>query len=322
MSGTNIFGPHGAGINPSTERIAKTDSNSNVDTWFGPCINGDPNTGTKIGQDWLNFMTANMREAVRGMGVPESETDDELLLKAIQAAQTDLSVLLNLPFYPHVENSTGKFACTGATGSFFIQAGTTFLHRGHKRYTTNSSDFSAAARTFATLANKTYHLRWYAPGHALAPANTYPKGRFMLRDLADAAYNPGGANEYDEAFDTTYDDMLIAKVATNSGNAQTFTQLANKVSLFYQSDAVGGVPTANSADNASSLIAQFVFNFARKPTVSYWRAQANTLLPPGEDGAPDHDEQTNLIYLSRYSCNIQALRDYSDYITVSLSAVA
>lgn len=83
---TNIFGPHGPGINESTTRPAATASGNPLDTWFTPCVGGDPNTGTKVPSVWLNFMTANMRQAIRGMGVPENETDDELLLKAIQAA--------------------------------------------------------------------------------------------------------------------------------------------------------------------------------------------------------------------------------------------
>ena len=69
----NIFGPHGPGINETTERPPQTASGSSVDTWFAPCVNGDPNSGTKVPARWLNFIVANLRRAVRGMGVPEQE---------------------------------------------------------------------------------------------------------------------------------------------------------------------------------------------------------------------------------------------------------
>jgi hypothetical protein len=94
---TNIIGPHGTGINETTIRPTDTASGSPVDTWFQPCINGDPNTGTKIPAVWLNKVTALLRRAIRGMSVAENELDDDMLLKAIR--QT-MPLLVNgtLPF--------------------------------------------------------------------------------------------------------------------------------------------------------------------------------------------------------------------------------
>ena len=83
---TNIIGPHGTGINETTTRPTDTASGYQVDTWFQPCINGDPNTGTKIPAVWLNKVTALLRRAIRGMSVPEDELDDDMLLKAIKQA--------------------------------------------------------------------------------------------------------------------------------------------------------------------------------------------------------------------------------------------
>lgn len=83
---TNIYGPAGAGINETTTRPADQSSESNVDSWFGPCVGNDPNTGTKVGHQWLNKIVANFRRAIRGMGVAENDTDDDMLLKAIQKA--------------------------------------------------------------------------------------------------------------------------------------------------------------------------------------------------------------------------------------------
>jgi|GEM_PF-6592609 len=103
---TNIIGPHGTGINETTTRPTDTASGSPVDTWFQPCINGDPNTGTKIPAVWLNKVTALLRRAIRGMSVPEDELDDDMLLKAIK--QT-LPLLVNgtTPIGQLTASSTG-----------------------------------------------------------------------------------------------------------------------------------------------------------------------------------------------------------------------
>lgn len=105
----NIVGPFGAGINPSTTRPADPEPDGASDTWFVPCINGDPNTGTKIGSVWLNKITAQLRRAVRGMGVTEVATDDDMLLKAIQKADRGVeNAGEGSPLYKGVSVSTGK----------------------------------------------------------------------------------------------------------------------------------------------------------------------------------------------------------------------
>ena len=68
---------------------------------------------------------------------------------------------------------------------------------------------------FPTVASKVYHVRW-----------AYPAG-YSLEDLSDPAYNPSTLAETDASFDTTFDDMLIARVVTDSGNVPTITNLAN-----------------------------------------------------------------------------------------------
>jgi|GEM_PF-5841499 len=86
----NIVGPFGPGINETTTRPADPDPGSSIDTWFAPCINGDPSTGTRVPAVWLNKVTALLRRAIRGMGVPDKATDDDMLLKAIQKADVPL----------------------------------------------------------------------------------------------------------------------------------------------------------------------------------------------------------------------------------------
>lgn len=115
-----------------------------------------------------------------------------------------------LPIFPDVDTSDGKIVVTSpSTGTVRVPGGTSFLHRGIWLTTTAQTDF-------ATSASKTYHLRW-SPGDG-----------FELLDLADTGYNPSVLAETDTAFDSTYDDMLVARVITNSSNVATITNLSNK----------------------------------------------------------------------------------------------
>jgi hypothetical protein len=82
----NILGPGGPNVNASAVRDPHVATGVGDDLWFKACVDGDPTTGTKIQAQWLNMVMAQLREAIRGMGVPEDEIDDLMLLKAIQAA--------------------------------------------------------------------------------------------------------------------------------------------------------------------------------------------------------------------------------------------
>ena len=87
----NIIGPFGPGVNETTTRPADQRPGSAIDTWFAPCINGDPSTGTRVTATWLNKVTALLRRAIRGMNVPDDALDDDMLLKAIQRADVPLA---------------------------------------------------------------------------------------------------------------------------------------------------------------------------------------------------------------------------------------
>jgi hypothetical protein len=95
-----------------------------------------------------------------------------------------------------------------ATGIIRVPGGISFLHRGIFSVTTTQTDFN-------TQSNKTYHLRWN------------PTDGFTLKDLSNSVYNPSAAAETSVVFDSTYDDMLLARVVTNSSNVATITNLAN-----------------------------------------------------------------------------------------------
>jgi hypothetical protein len=164
---------------------------------------------------------------IEAAGIDPSNTDFTQLLQAIgnlidqaTGGGGDENYLLmtqarsRLPIFPEVMTADGRLpVISPANGTVRVQAGYQFLHRGIFSVTTVQSDFS-------TVANKTYHLRW-----------TKDAG-FALKDLADSAYNSGALPEADVIFDSSYDDMLVARVVTSGGNVATIKQLANKAKLF------------------------------------------------------------------------------------------
>ena len=143
---------------------------------------------------------------------------------------------ISQPIFPEVTTSDGRLNITTAAVSpsaiVEIATGTVFVHRGGAPFST--SDFSQAERQLTLAANKTWHVRWHAPGKGDAvPASTYPKGRFVAKDCSDTGYCPGGVgSEGQAALDTTFDDMLIAKIVTGAAGASpSYTQLSNKARL-------------------------------------------------------------------------------------------
>lgn len=87
----NIVGPFGTGVQETTVRPADPSPGSANDTWFEDCVNGDPSTGTRVPSVWLNKVCALFRNAIRGMGVPDAATDDDMLLDAIMRADKTLA---------------------------------------------------------------------------------------------------------------------------------------------------------------------------------------------------------------------------------------
>lgn len=165
-------------------------------------------------------------------------------------------LLLNQPIYPEVNTTDGLFTITApSTGTVRIAAGTTWTHRGAFLYTSAQTDL-------ATLANKTYHMRWDRTNG------------FALYDLSSGGYNPSALPETNDAFDTTYDSMLMARVATSAGNVATITPLANKAVLSATAPTNSITPTEfdGSGANPDSIAAtlgnsmrEAVINWSRKP---------------------------------------------------------
>jgi hypothetical protein len=214
-----------------------------------------------------------------------------------------------LPIYPEVLTSDGKLPVVSpGSGTVRVPAGYNFLHRGIFNVTTVETDF-------VTLANKVYHLRW---------SNV---GGFVLKDVADVAYNPGALPEASDGFDSTYDDMLVARIATNPSNTLTVTNFVNRQRLAIHS----GVAGTNFQDpNGGSSRADFLLplNWARTPKT---RSYSMIVVASTDGNVPDRDivmyssfpgSQATEIPATRYQIAFTLLYDYTYALTAAINAEA
>lgn len=241
-------------------------------------------------------------------GISGSEGDDTTVLQAIEAlisaatggGDTSQFVLFSqaqarLPIFPEVTTNNGVIAVTApSTGTVRVPASANIRHRGIRDYTSAETDF-------ATVASKTYHLRWS------------PSGGFVLKDLADTGYNPTTALESNEAFDSSYDDMLVSRIVTNSSNVATITNLTNKHQLWLdyaniQTTGSALEPGANSWTLAFRNIS-IPLNWARKPKFKALNVvvSASVVSSPGVLGAAN---VTVINSMTRYAMNFDAATDY------------
>lgn len=153
-----------------------------------------------------------------------------------------------LPIFPEVLNTNAHFGVTSpGTGQVRVPSGVNFQHRGIYPQTTVQTDLP-------TDASKTYHLRWN------------PTDGFALKDLSGSGYNPTAAAETDPKFDSTYDDMLVARVVTNSSNVPTITNLVNLNRLMSsQGIAATNIVSPFTNNARGDIIAPL--NWARTPKI-------------------------------------------------------
>lgn len=222
-------------------------------------------------------------------GITGTEEDDTGVLQAIQAmiaaatggGDTSQFVLFSqaqarLPIFPEVTTNNGVIAVTDlGTGNIRIPASATILHRGIRTYTTVQTDL-------ATVLSKTYHLRWN------------PTDGFTLKDLADTGYNPTVAAETNAAFDSTYDDMLVARIVTNSSNVPTITNLINK-----DRHEINGENALDATQRSLAQSTSVAVNLARTPkTAMRYR---NDIRRGGDAG---EEVDTGVAAVSRYTLNV------------------
>ncbi|MDO6965808.1 hypothetical protein [Rhizobium alvei] len=127
------------------------------------------------------------------------------------------------------------------------------------------------ATDLATVANTTYHLRY-----------TEADG-FVLKSMTDLAYNPSSALETDAAFDSAFDDILVARVVTNGANVATITNLSNKARLIKQ---VNRRDVLMSALDWTTLSGSgMALNWGRTPGISSCTMQEWRSNNAGPDGS-------------------------------------
>lgn len=224
----------------------------------------DPQQLRELLNGMFNLHQGQIKTIADEAGVTPSGAGDKTLLNravlaliaaATGAGDTSEFVLFSqararLPIFPDVATIDGRFSVTApTTGIIALGAGTAFLHRGIFSTTT-------AYQEFSTDPSKTYHLRWN------------PTDGFVLRDLASGTYNPGTLAETNVAFDSTFDDMLVARVITNSSNVATITNLSNKdrITISGETGLARHVPFEDSVTIANITAGQLVTcNLARRP---------------------------------------------------------
>ncbi|KAA3510092.1 hypothetical protein [Agrobacterium rosae] len=216
--------------------------------------------GSRVPAAALEHTQREIMAVIVGAGLDPSSTDLTQLLQAIQkiidaatgGAGDENYVLMTqarvrLPLFPEVQTADGRLAVISpSNGVVRLMPGYDFFHRGIFAVTTVQQDF-------ATTGNKVYHLRWN------------PNDGYVLRDLASAVYNPAGLAEESPAFDTTYDDMLIARVVTNASNFPTIVTLSNKADI-----AINQIIDLNSSivgfdSEGAYAPLNFAYNWARTP---------------------------------------------------------
>lgn len=293
---TDTLGP--ASINATTVRPADDRTFGPDDTWFKDCTSPALQDGTQIRASWLNGITAQLRRAIRGLGITDrtlvDPTFDDMLLDAIRAGSADAvtytQAYLAVPIFPDILTVGKVLAFTTSTGQIIVNAAQEFVLRGVRKFSTDS--YSLGARTFATVANKTYHLRFDRTNG------------FRLRDLADGAYNPGALAESNVAFDTTLDDMLVARVVTNGANALTVTALANAARLFASYSA----SISTTASNALTGTWSATLNWSRRPQVGV----AMTTRTLAEGVYNDVDTSVDASLSTRYVASGNYLIDWPE----------
>lgn len=282
-------------------------------------FNGDANAGQKGAIPPGAAIEHPMREilaVISGAGLTPMEADLTQLRQAIQQMiNTSISggspPATNFqynPVYPEITVNGGVASISASTGEVVLAAGQQWVHRGGTLY--NSSDLSLGARTKSTVASKTYHMRWRYNGGSPTLA---------LYDLADVGYNPGAVAETNAQFDSTFDDLLLARVVTNGANVPVVTALFNRNRLVSSQEQNNASLTLSGQNGAEGSYA-FTLNWARTPEVALYPKRGSFAGTPG--GQNDYDFLISGPAVSRYAVTANISWDFATDIFAVMRAWA
>ncbi|WP_179292269.1 hypothetical protein [Vibrio coralliilyticus] len=146
---------------------------------------------------------------------------------------------LKLPIYPEVKTD-GNVVGLNLIGTELTVYNNPVYFYGWQLHRINPTGIK-----FTVDLSKTYHLRFSI------------QSGLKLKDVTDATYNPSSKAETDASFDSTYDDMLLAKIESG-----TLTPLINKPELYAETQMTG---TNTNPVHPARL---FTYNWARTPIQS------------------------------------------------------
>ncbi|MBL4731498.1 MAG: hypothetical protein JKY82_02715 [Rhizobiaceae bacterium] len=274
--------------------------------------------GTEVTAAHLNAMQEEVLKVVEAAGLVADGDDWTQLWQAIQwmISQNQagaLALFKNSLVFPEIETADAKLAIgDNNDGTLFIGGAQTWLLRGVFRF--SSDDTNLADRTVTTVANKTYHVRWHAPGTgAAAPIETYPYGRFELVDMTAAAPPEG-----DSSYDTTYDNMLVARIVTDGANASTITTFINRASLSFSAN----LAKAPSYLGSSAWRADFSadLNWSRSPKVWSFSGAVYCNAPGSGNYVLGGANIPNGIAIWRYGWGVSFTTDWLNTSSTALNA--
>ncbi|MEF1288670.1 phage tail-collar fiber domain-containing protein [Vibrio sp. M260118] len=149
--------------------------------------------------------------------------------------------LSKLPHYPEVLTANNQLDISLVGTTLTVADNQVLRLYGWKDFNTTEIQ----TKSFEIDLAKTYHLRF-----------TEANG-LELKDLSDVVYNPTSKAETDPSFDSTYDDVLLAKI-----EAGILTPLINKPELNADMQMVG------MSTNPVHPARIFTYNWARTPIQS------------------------------------------------------
>lgn len=270
----------------------------------------------------LHRVESELGEVISFFGITPSDDRFTQLRESIEAgiaaatgaADTSQYLLVSqarsrLPIFPQIESADGKINISSpAAGIIRIPGNIQFYHRGIFPITTVETDFN-------TDATKTYHVRWN------------PVDGYSMNDLASGTYNPNTLAETDVSFDSTYDDMLMARIVTNSSNVATITNLVNFDRIWFNG-VLSAVDWTDPSTNTAFARMQQTLDWSRTPKFKSF-SQATKAFNKGTSSVGDHDEYIRhdrgvtgiegSFPVNRYETHFSIGRDYTTSLRMDVS---